>query len=212
MIIVAEPTGPTTSAEPSLCNVPNLLTALRIVMVPIFGWMLLAYPDQAGWRIVTALVFAAAIGTDALDGHLARKHNLVTRFGKLADPIADKALTGMAFVGLSVLGELWWWVTITILIREWGITILRFIVLRYGVMAASRGGKVKTLLQTAALILFVLPLPHWLHLTGSLAIEPLSCLVMAAAWVITILTGIDYVRTAIRLRAGGRTSVDAPSP
>jgi CDP-diacylglycerol--glycerol-3-phosphate 3-phosphatidyltransferase len=141
-------------------------------------------------------VFAAAIGTDALDGYLARKHNLITRFGKLADPIADKALTGMAFIGLSVVGELWWWVTITILIREWGITVLRFVVLRYGVMAANRGGKVKTLLQSVALILYLLPLPA--------VLEPVTWVVMASAWVITILTGIDYVRAAVALRRSGR--------
>ena len=95
-------------------------------------------------------MFALAIGTDYLDGYLARKHNIVTKFGKLADPIADKALTGMAFIGLSILGELWWWVTIVILVREWGITLLRFVMLRYGVMAAGRGGKIKTVLQSVA--------------------------------------------------------------
>ncbi|HLT60983.1 MAG TPA: CDP-alcohol phosphatidyltransferase family protein, partial [Microlunatus sp.] len=83
----------------SAWNVPNALTVFRIVLVPLFGWMLLAHPDEAGWRIATTLVFAVAIGTDFVDGHLARKHNLITSFGKLADPIADKALTGMAFIG-----------------------------------------------------------------------------------------------------------------
>ena len=92
----------------------------------------------------TAVIFTVAILTDTLDGYLARKHNIITRFGKLADPIADKALTGMAFIGLSIIDELPWWVTVTILVREWGITVMRFVVLRYGVMAAGRGGKVKT--------------------------------------------------------------------
>lgn len=186
------------TAEPSAWNVPNVLTVIRIILVPVFGWMLLAHPDEAWWRFGTTVLFAAAIATDAVDGHLARKHNLITRFGKLADPIADKALTGMAFVGLSILGELWWWVTITILIREWGITVMRFVILRYGVMAASRGGKLKTLLQTAALILYLLPLPHWL--------QPVSWVVMAAAWVVTILTGLDYVRSAVRMRREARTA------
>ncbi len=179
-------------------------------MVPVFGWMLLSHPDQIGWRIATTVVFAAAIGTDALDGKIARRYNLVTSFGKLADPIADKALTGMAFVGLSVLGDLWWWVTITILIREWGITVMRFVIIRYGVMAANRGGKLKTLLQTGALVLFLLPIPHWLGLGSAQSflggpIEPFSCLVMAAAWVVTIVSGIDYVREAIRMRNAART-------
>ena len=136
--------------ETSPWNVPNALTAFRLVLVPVFAWMLLAHPDETGWRLATTLVFALAIGTDYLDGYLARKHNIVTKFGKLADPIADKALTGMAFIGLSILGELWWWVTIVILVREWGITLLRFVMLRYGVMAAGRGGKIKTVLQSVA--------------------------------------------------------------
>src|SRR5215212_7126393 len=139
-------------------NVPNALTAVRILLVPLFGWMLLAHPDEADWRLATTGTFLAAILTDTLDGYLARRHNLVTPFGKLADPIADKALTGMAFVGLSIIGELWWWVTVVILVREWGITILRLWVIRYGVMAAGSGGKLKTVLQTVALGAFILPL------------------------------------------------------
>ena len=108
--------------ETSALNVPNALTTFRIVLVPLFAWMLLAHPDEPGWRVLTAVVFTVAILTDTLDGHLARKHNIITRFGKLADPIADKALTGMAFIGLSIIDELPWWVTITMLVREWGIT------------------------------------------------------------------------------------------
>jgi len=180
-------------------NVPNALTALRIMAVPLFAWMLLAHPEEAGWRLATTAVFAGAILTDTLDGYLARKHNLITPFGKLADPIADKALTGMAFVGLSIIGELPWWITITILVREWGITIMRFFVLRYGVMAAGRGGKIKTVLQSVALGLYLLPLPGWTH--------PIEVMVMLAALVVTVLSGLDYVRDAVRLRRaalGGR--------
>ena len=180
----------------SAWNVPNALTVFRIVLVPLFGWMLLAHPDEAGWRIATTLVFAVAIGTDFVDGHLARKHNLITSFGKLADPIADKALTGMAFIGLSIIGELWWWVTVVILVREWGITIMRFVILRYGVMAAGRGGKAKTVVQAAALIIALLPLPGWAL--------PISWTVMAAALVLTVVTGVDYVLEARRLHAAGR--------
>jgi CDP-diacylglycerol---glycerol-3-phosphate 3-phosphatidyltransferase len=173
-------------------NVPNALTAVRILLVPLFGWMLLAHPDEVGWRLATTGIFVAAILTDTLDGYLARKHNLVTPFGKLADPIADKALTGMAFVGLSIIGELPWWVTITILIREWGITVMRFFVLRYGVMAAGRGGKIKTVLQSAAVSLYLLPLPPWAHV--------IAVVVMMAALVVTVLSGLDYVRDAVRMR------------
>ncbi|HET9871279.1 MAG TPA: CDP-diacylglycerol--glycerol-3-phosphate 3-phosphatidyltransferase [Propionibacteriaceae bacterium] len=171
---------------------PNALTAFRIVLVPVFAWMLLAHSDEPGWRVMTALVFTVAILTDTLDGHLARKHDIITKFGKLADPIADKALTGMAFIGLSIVGELWWWVTIAILVREWGITVMRFIMLRYGVMAAGRGGKLKTVLQAVAVILFLLPLPTW----G----VPIAWVVMGLAFVVTIVTGLDYVREAVQLR------------
>jgi CDP-diacylglycerol--glycerol-3-phosphate 3-phosphatidyltransferase len=129
---------------------------------------------------------------------VARKYNIVTRFGKLADPIADKALTGMALIGLSILGELWWWVTLMILIREWGITLMRFVMLRYGVMAAGRGGKIKTVLQSVAIGLYLLPLPGWAHV--------IAVAVMLAALVITVLTGLDYVREAVRLRRTARTS------
>jgi CDP-diacylglycerol--glycerol-3-phosphate 3-phosphatidyltransferase len=183
---------PTTQRQSSAWNLPNALTALRIVAVPLFGWMLLAHPHEPGWRLATTGVFAGAILTDYLDGYLARKHNLITPFGKLADPIADKALTGMAFVGLSIIGELWWWVTITILVREWGITIMRFFVLRYGVMAAGRGGKIKTVLQSVAVGLYLLPLPDWVH--------PIEVVVMLAALIVTVLTGLDYIRDAVRLR------------
>ena len=178
--------------ETSALNVPNALTTFRIVLVPLFAWMLLAHSDEPGWRVLTAVVFTVAILTDTLDGHLARKHNIITRFGKLADPIADKALTGMAFIGLSIIDELPWWVTITMLVREWGITLLRFVMLRYGVMAAGRGGKIKTVTQAVAVILYLLPLPHWGHVV--------AVIVMGLAWLITIVTGLDYIREAVKLR------------
>jgi CDP-diacylglycerol--glycerol-3-phosphate 3-phosphatidyltransferase len=180
--------------ETSPWNLPNALTAIRCVLVPVFAWMLLAHPDEVGWRIATTVVFALAILTDSIDGHLARKYNIITKFGKLADPIADKALTGMAFIGLSIIGELAWWVTIVILVREWGITVMRFFMLRYGVMAANRGGKIKTVLQAVALILYLLPLP------GAGPVHWFTLIVMAAAFVVTVVTGLDYIREAIKLR------------
>lgn len=177
-------------------NVPNALTALRILLVPVFAWMLLSHPDSIGWRLLTTAVFVAAILTDSLDGYLARKHDIVTKFGKLADPIADKALTGMAFIGLSVIGQLPWWVTIPILVREWGITVLRFAVLRYGVMAAGRGGKIKTVLQAVALTLYLLPLAP--------VLQSVAFVIMMVAFVVTLVTGYDYVRDAIKLRRGAK--------
>lgn len=195
---------PVAQVETSPWNLPNALTAFRCVLVPVFAWMLLVHPDEAGWRIATTLVFALAILTDSIDGHLARKYDIVTKFGKLADPIADKALTGMAFIGLSIIGELAWWVTIVILVREWGITLLRFVMLRYGVMAASRGGKIKTVLQSVALIGYLLPLPA----TGP--VQVVAMVVMAAAFVVTVVTGLDYIREAVVLRRRSSRSPDTP--
>jgi CDP-diacylglycerol--glycerol-3-phosphate 3-phosphatidyltransferase len=189
------------AARPSNWNLPNALTTLRIVMVPFFGWALLVDDGQsAGWRWVAYALFVLAMITDKIDGDLARKHDLITDFGKIADPIADKALTGMAFVGLSIIGELWWWVTAVVLVREWGITLMRFWLIRRGVvMPAGRGGKLKTLVQTLALGLLILPLRM---LTG--VWEPIGEVVwwaalalMAAAVALTVATGLDYVRETV---------------
>ncbi len=193
------------AAEPSAWNLPNALTVLRILMVPVFGWMLLAHPDQAGWRWATTGVFIVAMATDYLDGYLARSRSLVTSFGKLMDPIADKALTGMAFIGLSIIGELWWWVTIVILLREWGITVMRFFILKYGVMAANRGGKLKTMTQSIAVPLYLLPLPSpATGLSIGSGLEVVSWVAMAAALLLTVLTGLEYLREAARLRVDYR--------
>ncbi|MDY3049843.1 MAG: CDP-diacylglycerol--glycerol-3-phosphate 3-phosphatidyltransferase [Rothia sp. (in: high G+C Gram-positive bacteria)] len=180
-------------------NIPNALTALRILMVPFFIWALWAGGPQGqtdmGLRWLAALLFVLAMLTDWLDGYLARKNNLITSFGKIADPIADKLLTGSAFVLLSLLGELWWWVTLLILAREWGITLLRFFIIKYGVMAASKGGKLKTVLQTLALVLMILPLGS----LGSWALWP-GWILMAAVLVVTLVTGVDYLLKAMDLR------------
>jgi CDP-diacylglycerol--glycerol-3-phosphate 3-phosphatidyltransferase len=146
--------------------------------------------------LVAAVVFVVAAITDHLDGRLARKLGLVTDFGKIADPIADKALIGAALVGLSVLGELPWWVTIVIATREFGVTLLRFWVIKHGVIPASRGGKLKTLIQVIAIGLYLLPLPGML--------DPVRWLLMGTAVVLTIVTGLDYVVRATRLRARAR--------
>lgn len=184
-------------------NGPNVLTAIRIVVVPVFGWMLLAHGDQNGWRIATTVVFALAILTDLVDGWWARRYNLVTDFGKIADPIADKALTGMAFVGLSILGELHWAITILILIREWGITVMRMVLLHRGVvLAASKGGKLKTVLQSVALVLFLWPFAAYTWGAPTLAHlgDLLSWVVMLAATAVTVITGLDYVRANLGRR------------
>jgi CDP-diacylglycerol---glycerol-3-phosphate 3-phosphatidyltransferase len=153
---------------------------------------------QTGWRIGAWGVFAVASFTDRLDGELARKRGLVTEFGKLADPIADKALIGTALVGLSVLDDLAWWVTAVMLVREVGVTVLRFWVIRHGVIPASRGGKVKTLLQGVAIGLYVLPLSGWLH--------EVAVVVLGAAIALALITGGDYVARAIRLRRAAQAT------
>ena len=196
--------GRTEGATVSNWNVPNGLTTLRILMVPFFGWALLVDDgESSGWRWVAYALFVLAMITDKVDGDLARKHDLVTDFGKIADPIADKALTGMAFVGLSLIGELWWWVTIVVLVRELGITVMRMWLIRTGVvMPAGRGGKLKTVAQTVALALLIAPV---LLFTG--AWEPVGDFVwgvgvaaMGVAVALTVATGVDYVVDTVRAR------------
>ena len=179
-------------------NLPNALTTLRIVLVPLFGWLLLVDDGQdTTYRCWAFVVFVLAILTDKIDGELARSRNLVTEFGKLMDPIADKALTGMAFVGLSIIGELWWWVTILVLVREWGITLMRFWLIRRGVvMPAGQGGKLKTVVQTVALAMLIAPLRlfdgPWDGVGEGL--WWIAIALMAVAVALTLWSGLVYVR------------------
>jgi CDP-diacylglycerol--glycerol-3-phosphate 3-phosphatidyltransferase len=182
-----------TAPAVSAWNIANYLTVLRLLLVPVFlGLLLVEDGQEDAWRWAAAAVFLLAAWTDRIDGQLARSRGLITSFGKMADPIADKALTGGAFVALSVLGELDWWITLLVLGRELGITLLRFFVIRHGVMPASRGGKLKTILQATALVMYVLPL------TGLLASA--RAWVMVLAVVVTVVTGLDYVVRALTLR------------
>lgn len=190
-----EPVVGVAAVRVPLVNIANILTVTRLALVPVFLMALFAVEGSTGWRLTAALVFAVASATDHVDGWLARKFGLVTDFGKVIDPIADKALTGAALFGLSILGELPWWVTVAIAVREVGITVLRFWVIRYGVIAASYGGKAKTIAQIIAIELFLLPLPA--------GFDPVSWAVMGVALALTIGTGVDYVIRAIRLRARG---------
>ncbi|TQL19818.1 CDP-diacylglycerol--glycerol-3-phosphate 3-phosphatidyltransferase [Streptomyces sp. SLBN-134] len=182
--------------QASVWNIANLLTMLRLLLVPAFVMLMLADGGyDPAWRSFAWAAFAIAMITDLFDGHLARTYDLVTDFGKIADPIADKAIMGAALVCLSVLGDLPWWVTGIILGRELGVTLLRFLVIRYGVIPASRGGKLKTLTQGIAVGMYVLALTGWL--------ATLRWWVMAAAVVLTVATGLDYVKQAIVLRRQG---------
>ncbi|MCL2482384.1 MAG: CDP-diacylglycerol--glycerol-3-phosphate 3-phosphatidyltransferase [Propionibacteriaceae bacterium] len=207
-------------------NVPNALTTLRLIMVPLFAWMLLSHPHDVAWRWATTAVFILALLTDLADGKIARKYNLVTNFGKLWDPIADKAITGMAMIGLSILGQLWWWVTIIILIREWGITIMRFVIVKYGVQAADRLGKMKTLTQTIALVGLLAPFWAYVADASTPAVWSWICVVlhwvaivaMGVALVLTVVSGVNYCVGAWKLRQawlaqqsqGGQTAQDGP--
>ncbi|MFB1299382.1 CDP-diacylglycerol--glycerol-3-phosphate 3-phosphatidyltransferase [Mycobacterium sp. pW049] len=174
-----------------VANLANVLTGIRFVLVPVFLVALFVGDGhETYWRVTAFAVFAVAVITDHLDGALARSYGMVTEFGTLADPIADKALIGAALIGLSMLGDLPWWVTVVILVRELGVTLLRLAVLRRGVIPASRGGKLKTLVQAVAIGLFILPLSGaWL--TG-------AWVIMLAAVVLTVITGVDYFVSAFR--------------
>ncbi|MCL2455761.1 MAG: CDP-diacylglycerol--glycerol-3-phosphate 3-phosphatidyltransferase [Micrococcales bacterium] len=183
------------TADRAVWTLPNLLTALRVLLVPVFAVLLVTGADDVPTRLVALGLFVAAAATDQLDGWLARRWDQVTDLGKLLDPIADKLLMVTALVLLSVLGELPWWVTVVIVVRELGITVMRFFLLRYVVLPASRGGKVKTVLQSVAIGLFLLPLQHLPEAIGWFAWT-----VMAAALVVTVVTGLDYVRAAWRIR------------
>lgn len=187
--------GQQPAEQPSSWNLPNILTSIRILLVPIFVWFLVLDAEERGaWRWWAFVVFAVAMYTDKLDGDIARARGLITNFGKIADPIADKLLTGAALIMLSITDDLWWWVTIVILVREWGITIMRFFMLNRAVMPANKGGKIKTVTQTAGLLILLMPITHsipWLWWLGTI--------IMLIAMAITVVTGIDYVRQAIAL-------------
>lgn len=176
-------------------NVANIITVVRIFLAPAFIWLLLADGGELGiLRYIAATLFILAIATDSVDGILARRRNLITNVGVILDPIADKVLIGGALITLSILGELWWWVTILILVRELGITAFRFAVLSKRVIPASRGGKLKTIVQSVAISLYLVPLVtllgDWMLVVNAVA--------MGAAVLITVVTGIDYLVQAWR--------------
>ena len=200
---MTSPAGRTRSADN--WNLPNAITVVRILMAPLFFWLLLADAGADGpMRWWAAVVFVVAISTDGLDGWLARSRGLVTDLGKILDPIADKLLTSGALVCLSILGELWWWVTIVIVVREVGITVWRFVELGRGtVVPASSGGKLKTLTQAIAISLFLTPL--W-TIVGDWIIW-VNWAFMIAALVLTVWSGLLYVRDAFRLAREHRGEV-----
>ncbi|WP_062348459.1 CDP-diacylglycerol--glycerol-3-phosphate 3-phosphatidyltransferase [Herbidospora yilanensis] len=190
-LVVTDPVEPATPPV-SAWNIANALTVVRLLVVPAF--IVFLFLEGTGWRLAALGVFMFASITDQLDGFLARKYGLITDFGKIADPIADKALIGSALVCLSLLGELPWWVTVVIIARELGVTALRFVVIRFGVIPASTGGKIKTVLQIFAVGFFLVP--------GLL--DVVRWATMGTAVLVTVATGVDYVVRAVRLRQVAR--------
>ncbi|GAA5156380.1 hypothetical protein GCM10023340_44040 [Nocardioides marinquilinus] len=184
-------------------NLPNALTTLRIVLVPVYGWFLLGHDqDSVLWRTLAWVVFAVAMATDKIDGDIARARDIETDFGKIADPIADKALTGMAFIALSITGDIWWWVTIVVLTREWSVTLLRLSVARDVVIPASWNGKVKTTLQAVALGFLTLPLRQldgWADVPGDVLFYVAQGF-LAAAVAMTLWSGYEFYRDFWRQR------------
>jgi CDP-diacylglycerol--glycerol-3-phosphate 3-phosphatidyltransferase len=176
-------------------NVPNAITVVRILLAPVFIWMLLADDGADGTlRWAAAGLFILAIATDGIDGAIARKHGLVTELGKLLDPIADKILTGGALVALSLLGELPWWVTVVVLVREIGITVHRMVVATDHVVAAAWMGKLKTLAQAIAIAMALTPL----YLVLGDWVFWVNGVLMTIAVLLTIASGLDYVLTAVK--------------
>ncbi|WP_419818754.1 CDP-diacylglycerol--glycerol-3-phosphate 3-phosphatidyltransferase [Glaciibacter flavus] len=195
-------------ARASNWNAPNIITVVRIILAPVFFWMLLADAGADGpLRWAAAALFIIAIATDGVDGAIARRKNLVTDLGKILDPIADKLLTSGALVCLSILGEVWWWVTIVIVVREVGITVWRFVELSHrNVVPAGRGGKLKTVVQAVAISLYLVPLDR---LLGSW-VDVVNFLFMAAALVLTVWSGVEYLVLAYRLKRSAPTTSTSP--
>lgn len=180
-------------------QLPNILTVARIPLAIVFFVLLLLggrYGDaDLALRWIAAVLFIVAISTDGVDGYLARKYDIVSDFGKLWDPIADKLLTGAAFIGLAILDEVWWWVVIVILVREWGVTVHRLLIVSEHVVAAAWMGKIKTAVQGVGLAWALLPLHLFIGLGPWTLV---TAVLMGVVLVLTIASGIDYVVAQVR--------------
>ncbi len=172
-------------------NLPNALTVFRILALPFCAWALFREGgDDPTWQIIAWLMFFVVGMTDILDGRIARKRNQISNFGIILDPIADKAFIATALIGLSVLGKISWWITAIILIREVGVTVLRFAVIKREVISANRGGKIKSLLQNFSVGFYILPLPEYLFIPRDI--------LLGVAVLLTLWTGYEYFRSALR--------------
>jgi CDP-diacylglycerol--glycerol-3-phosphate 3-phosphatidyltransferase len=182
-------------------RLPNWLTWGRLIAVPIVMALLVIDDGREGaarWWAVG--VFFVACMTDFLDGYLARRWRVITSFGKLADPIADKALVLGTLLMLCLIDGVPWWPFIIILVREVAVTVGRLRVASHVVIPASRGGKVKTMVQLFAIGFYLLPnMPHW--------IDVLAWWLLVAAVILSVATWIDY---EMRLSRARKASADAP--
>ena len=198
---------PSATPPPSNLNIANVLTVVRVALVPLIAWLLLRDAGQDPvMRLLALGAFVLAGITDRIDGELARRRGLITDFGKVADPIADKLLLGTVLVALSWLGEVPWWITVVILGRELGVTALRFWVIRLGVIPASSGGKLKTVLQLVALGMYLLPLDAWFDGAAQSVVQGIAFATLLAAVVVTVVTGVDYLVRALALRRSARAA------
>ena len=186
--------GRPAAARISAVNLPNALTLARVLVVPVFASVLVTGAQSAASRLLAVGLFAAACLTDVVDGWLARRWNQVTAFGVMVDPVADKVLVGTALVALSLLGGLPWWATLVVLGREAAVTCLRMVVLRHGLLPATRGGKLKCLTQNLVVVLYLLPMP--------VAAQVVRLPILVVAVACTVLTGLDYLVRGVRLRRG----------
>lgn len=189
--------------KPSNWNAPNIITGARLLAMPFFLWLLLAGHDSVGMRWGATAFFVIAIATDALDGYLARSQGLITDLGKLLDPIADKVLTGAALVGLAIILELPWWVVIVVLVREVGVTIHRLMIVSDVVVAAAWMGKLKTVAQSVAITLALMPLAQQDGAVGTV-FTWVNIVTMTIAVLLTLLSGIDYVVSYLQSRRAAR--------
>lgn len=165
-------------------NLPNKLTLLRIIAIPVFIVVLMMEH-----RYTATIIFIAAALTDMLDGHIARKYDLVTNFGKLMDPLADKLLVMSALLCLVELGEVAGWMVIVVLAREFAVTGLRQVAAAEGiVIAAGTTGKIKTITQMIAIPLLLLD--NWPCKYIGL---PLDQIFLWIAVVMTIISGVEYI-------------------
>ena len=170
---------------------PNFLTVTRIALTPCGVYTLfLDGGDNPRYQIISWCIFFTLGMTDIVDGKWARQSNRITPLGAFLDPVADKVLIGAAMISLSILGRFPWWITALILAREIGITIFRLLVIKGGVISASKGGKAKTLFQNFGVGFFILPFPSWL--------EWFRVGFISIAIILTVTTAYDYVRTWMR--------------